>query len=144
MKVLKFTKFWIIAIVLAFWSSNVNAQSTLVVSEAEIVDALTNEFVENGMHDDIEFEFFGGRTSFIIKDASFAKIMISNLRFDYEKYKFWANAEIFADGEKFEETSLFGQYYFMTSVVVPKQYLDNGSQLNNEDFKEIGIRSLSE
>lgn len=93
--------------------SPAQADNLLLLGEGDIAEAVKKEFVEQGLEDKIELEFFGGQTSFALENVKAAKVMISKLKFDATQNKFSATAEIFADGNPYAKTSLSGRYYVM-------------------------------
>lgn len=113
----------------------------LVIGEDEVAAAVKKEFAEQGVDEDIDFEFFGGQSFFKFDDASAAKIMISNLKYEEAQNKFSANVEIFADGKSAANSSLQGKYYILTEVYVPARDISKGEVLSENDLKKIKVRS---
>ncbi len=111
-----------------------------IVSEAELADAIQKEFVEQGNEDEMEFEFFGGKTNFVIDEAEQAKVMVSHLKYDEAQNKFSATAEIFADGVSYAQTSLSGRYYVLDEIWVPAQNIDKGERITADKLKKIKVR----
>lgn len=115
-------------------------RAAAVVGEAELADAIRKEFVEQGNEDELEFEFFGGKTTFLIDEAEQAKIMVSQLKYDEAQNKFSATAEIFADGIPHAKTVLSGRYYVLDEVWVPSQNIDKGERITPDKLKKIKVR----
>ncbi len=116
------------------------AQAAVVVNEADVADALRKEFVEQGNEDEMEFEFFGGKTNFVIEEAVQAKVMISRLQYDEAQNKFSATAEIFADGVAHSSTVLSGRYYVLEEVFVPAKNIEKGERISADKLKTIKVR----
>jgi len=127
-------------IVLCLLLAAAKVEAAALVSEAELADAVKKEFVEQGNEDEMEFEFFGGKTSFAIEEAVQAKVMISHLKYDEAQNKFSATAEIFADGNSFAKTTLSGRYYILDEIWVPARNIDKGEKITNDDLKKIKVR----
>lgn len=137
---LKFIK---IIIALCLFVSTVQAKDldVMLLDEYDMSKALTKEFAEQGLDNELEFEFYGGKTRFELKETNMAKIMISNLMINEEQNKFMAEAEIFADGKEFEKTTLNGKYYTIIPVYVPAQDIAKGTTISTEMLKKIKIRA---
>lgn len=116
------------------------AQAEYRLTKADMTEAVKQEFVEQGLGDEVEIEIFGGKTDYYFEQANDAKIMLSNLETDEEQGKFNANAEIFADGEKTTETKLAGRYYKMVKVWVPVKDVVKDTIIKEDDLKEITVR----
>lgn len=116
------------------------AKAAVIVSEADIADAVKKEFVEQGIDQEMELELFGGQTSFVIDEASRFKIMVSTLKYDELQNKFSADVEIFADGSHYAKTALQGKYYLMTEISVPARNINKGEVIGSEDLKKISVR----
>ncbi len=134
---MKMWGFWLILICL--WTSSVSAQ-TRYLQENDFVVALEKEFVEQIGDDEIELEFFGGQTAFAFDDVQQLKIMMSAVKFDALQNKFWAEAEIFADGKSVAKTLLQGKYYILTEVVVPAKNINKGDLIKSDMLKNIKVR----
>ena len=117
------------------------AASPAVVGEQDLLDAVEAEFVEQGLDEAIDIEFYGGRTSFIYEDADQAKIMISRLRYDELQNKFTADVEIFADGQLRDKTVLQGKYYVLNEAWVPSVNIAKGECLTADKLKTVAVRS---
>jgi len=105
-----------------------------------VIEAVKKEFVEQGLEDKIELEFFGGQTSFALENVKAAKVMISKLKFDATQNKFSATAEIFADGNPYAKTSLSGRYYVMGEIWVPAVNIEKGEVISEDKLKTIPVR----
>ena len=117
------------------------ASTTLFVGEKEIADAVRKEFVEQGIDEQTELEFFGGQTTFALENAKQVRIMISGLNVDAEQNKFSVTAEIFADGNPAAKTSLYGKYYVMREVWVPSVLIEKGEVISTDKLKVFLVRS---
>ena len=135
---LKMWKFWLV--IACFWCGAANAD-TKYVQEADLAQALKNEFVEQVGEDEIELEFYGGQTSFVFECNEAPKVMISQSKFDALQNKFSANAEIFADGKSIATTFLQGKYYVLAEAWVPVQNIAKGSVITGDMLKKIKVRT---
>lgn len=120
--------------------SPAQADNLLLLGEGDIAEAVKKEFVEQGLEDKIELEFFGGQTSFALENVKAAKVMISKLKFDATQNKFSAIAEIFADGNPYAKTSLSGRYYVMGEIWVPAVNIEKGEVISEDKLKTIPVR----
>ncbi|MBE6453127.1 MAG: flagellar basal body P-ring formation protein FlgA [Alphaproteobacteria bacterium] len=116
------------------------AQASVLLSEADFVSALQKEFVEQGNDEKLELEFFGGQTSFVMNEATDAKIMISQLKTDDEQNRFSAKAEIFADGNLQETTNLTGRFFVLGDIYVPVRDIDKNEIISQEMLEQKAIR----
>ncbi len=123
--------------------TTVSAQGkdVLILDENDLGDAVRREFVEQGVDDETELEFFGGKTTFVLQDVETARIMISNLRIDEGQNTFSADAEIFADGEPVEKTRLSGKYYVKIWVYVPNRTIEKDTVIAEDMLKKISLRA---
>ena len=121
-----------------WWSSSL-AQATNVY-EDDFAKAIAKEFVEQVGDEEIELEFFGGKTVFELDNVAQVKIMISQAKFDALQNKFSAEAEVFADGEVKERTSLQGKYYVLGLVPVPAVNINKGEVISADKLKNVKIR----
>lgn len=128
---------------LLLMSAAVPAQGkdVLILDENDVNGAVRREFADQGVDDEIELEFFGGKTTFALQNAGLARIMISNLRIDEGQNTFSADAEIFADGEPVEKTRLSGKYYVRVSAYVPNRTIEKGTVIAEDMLKEISLRA---
>ena len=102
------------------------AVAAVLVREDDIASAVKTEFVNNGVEDELDLEFFGGQTSFSIAGASSFKIMITSLKFSEQQDKFSCRAEIYADGKLFATTDLTGKFYRIGEISVPARDIGKG------------------
>ncbi len=116
------------------------AVAAVLVREDDIASAVKTEFVNNGVEDELDLEFFGGRTSFSIAGASSFKIMITDLKFSEQQDKFSCRAEIYADGKLFAATDLTGKFYRIGEISVPARDIGKGEIIHNEDLKLVKMR----
>lgn len=117
------------------------AAEMLNITEKDIARAVTAEFAEQGLDEDLDLEFFGGQSSFVIEEAQTAKVMISDLKYDETQNKFSARVEIFADGKSAAVSNLQGKYYVLSEIWVPNRNINKGENLTAQDLKVIKIRS---
>lgn len=136
---LKFFKY-IIILGLFLGAGEAKADDVRILDENDMAQAVLKEFAEQGIGDDIEVEFFGGKTTFVLQDAGQARIMVSNLKVDEEQNKFTADAEIFADGEAVESTRLNGKYYVKVMAFVPAAAIEKGKIITENMLKEVSVR----
>lgn len=136
---LKFFKY-IIILGLFLGAGEAKADDVRILDENDMAQAVLKEFAEQGIGDDIEVEFFGGKTTFVLQDAGQARIMISNLKVDEEQNKFTADAEIFADGDSAGNTRLNGKYYVKVVAFVPAAAIEKGKIITENMLKEISVR----
>lgn len=116
------------------------AAETKYVQEADFDRALKQEFVEQGGDEEIELEFFGGKTYFALDDVSDVKIMVAEANFDELQNKFSAKVEVFADGKSVATTQLQGKYYVLGEVLVPERNINKGEIIAPEMLKAIKVR----
>lgn len=112
-----------------------------ILDEHDLNRAVLKEFAEQGVDEEIELEFFGGKTTFVLQDAGQARIMVSNLKIDEEQGTFSADAEIFADGEAADKTRLSGKYYVRISAWVPNKTIEKGTVIAEDMLKEVSLRA---
>lgn len=136
---LKFFKY-IIILGLFLGAGEAKADDVRILDENDMAQAVLKEFAEQGIGDDIEVEFFGGKTTFVLQDAGQARIMISNLKVDEEQNKFTADAEIFADGDSAGNTRLNGKYYVKVVAFVPAAAIEKGKIITENMLKEVSVR----
>lgn len=117
------------------------AAETLSVSEDEVASAVKNEFLEQGLDEDLDLEFFGGQSSFLIENAKVAKIMVSSLKYDETQNKFSVSVEVFADGKPVIRSMLQGKYYILAEAYVPNRNINKGEVISAADLKPVKIRS---
>lgn len=117
-----------------------NAFAAVSVTEDEVREAIADEFVEQGVNEDIDLEFFGGQTSFEIEKASKAKILVSKLRLNELQNKFDADVEVFADGKSFAKTEIQGKYYVLGEVFVPSTNIAKGELIKEDQLKAVKVR----
>lgn len=123
-------------IIIALFLFASSAQATVLLNEADFADAIKKEFVEQGKEENIELEFFGGQTSFVLDNANSVKIMLSQLDVDDEQGRFTAKAEIFADGNSEDVTNLTGRFFVLGEVYVPSKDITKGEVIT-EDMLEL-------
>lgn len=119
----------------------VQAKELLTIGLDEMSQAVRQEFVEQGIGGDIELEFFGGQTAFVLENVNEAKILISGLDVSEGQNKFTAEAEIFADGKLMDKTKLFGRYFVLTEVFMPAHDIAKDEIIKEGDLIKIKVRS---
>lgn len=117
------------------------AAETLSISEDDVAAAVEKEFAEQGLDEDLDLEFFGGQSSFVIQNAKSAKIMVTALKYDETQNKFSVNVEVFADGNPVIRSELQGKYYVLTEAYVPNRNINKGEVITAADLKVVKIRS---
>lgn len=117
------------------------ASASMTVTESEVSRAIAAEFAEQGLDEDLDLEFFGGQSSFVIENAKTAKVMISNLKYDELQNKFSAQVEVFADGRSVATSNLQGKYYVLSEAWVPSRNINKGESLTEQNLKAVKIRS---
>ncbi len=130
----------VIVLGLLFMPLVVEAKEGVYLGLDDISEAVVSEFVNQGLGDDVELEFFGGKTSFSIEDASVVKIMIIDLHVDEDSGKFTAEAEIFADGNSVAKTTLLGRAYMLGNVLVPIREIVKDEVIGSDDIKLVKMR----
>ncbi len=122
------------------------AQASVLLDERDFWAALQNEFVEQGREENVEFEFFGGQTSFVFEEAGKAKIMISQLKIDDEQGRFSGKVEIFADGKLSDTTVLSGKFYVLGEAYVPVADIAKGEVIKDSmlELKEIRLNRVKD
>lgn len=133
-----------IIIALFLFASPVHA--TVLLNEADFMDVIKKEFIEQGKEENIEVEFFGGQTSFVLDNANSAKIMVSQLDIDDEQGRFTAKAEIFADGNSNDVTNLTGRFFVLDEVYVPSRDIVKGEVIAEDmlELKAIRINRIKD
>ncbi len=119
---------------------NANAENLLIVREDEIAEAIKEEFVEQGLEETTDLEFFGGQTFFQIEGAQAAKILVSDLKADELQNKFSCKVEVFADGKPYAKTEVQGKYYVLGEVYVPARNINKGEVIAEDMLKTIRVR----
>lgn len=113
---------------------------TLNVTESDVSRAVAEEFAEQGLDEELELEFFGGKSSFAIENAKKAKIMAGGLKYDETQNKFSVRVEIFADGRSAAVSDLQGKYYVLDEARVPSRNINKGETLTEQDLKVVKVR----
>lgn len=119
----------------------VQAREILVLGTPEVSQAVKKEFADQGFGEEIELEFFGGQTEFVLNDADVAKVMISGLDISEGQNKFTAKAEVFADGKPVAQTKLYGRYFVITEVMLPIRDIAKDSIIKKEDLILSSLRA---
>ena len=134
-------RYWFVVFLWLMLVGDVFARESVTLTEDDMAQVIKAEFAEQGLGEDVEIEFFGGQTNFVIKEADHVKIMVSSLDISQGQNKFTAKAEIFADGQPAGQTKLLGRYFVMTEVMMPSHDISKGSILRKEDFVRAKVRS---
>lgn len=134
-------RYWLFIFGFLMFVETVFAREPVTLTEDDLAQAVKAEFAEQGLGEDVEIEFFGGQTNFVIKEVDHVKIMVSSLDISQGQNKFTAKAEIFADGKPAGQTKLLGRYFVMTEVVMPSHDISKGTILKKEDFVRAKVRS---
>ena len=118
------------------------AAEVLKVSERDIINAIIQEFSDQGLAEDenVDLELFGGQTDFQLKEAKEVKILINNLSIDEGLGRFKCEAEIFADRVSFVKSSLQGKFFLTAEVWVPGQNIAKNETINEDMLKVRKIR----
>lgn len=111
-----------------------------VINEGDINAAVKKEFVEKGISDNLELEFYGGQTFYDLGDKTDYKIMISALKTDEQQNKFSCRADIYANGKALATNELSGKYYRLDEIHVPARNIKKGETISDKDLKLITIR----
>lgn len=122
-------------------SFNSWAKELLIVGIDDVSEAVAKEFVEQGMGENIELEFFGGQTAFSFENADEAKIMVTDLNISENQNKFTATAEVFVDGKSAAETKLFGRYFEMVEVWLPVKDIARDAIIKEGDLAKVKMRA---
>lgn len=131
---------YFISCLLTLITFKANAQDLLIVREDEIAKAINEEFVEQGMDEATDLEFFGGQTVFQIEGAKIAKVLVSELKTDELQNKFSCKVEIFADGQPYAKTEIQGKYYVLGEIYVPAKNINKGEVITEDMLKTIRVR----
>ncbi len=117
-----------------------NAKDLLIVGNDEIIQAIQKEFVEQGMDEETDLEFFGGQTVFQVENAEVAKVLVSSLKTDALQNKFSCKVEIFADGKPYAISEIQGKYYVLGEAYVPTKNINKGEIISENMLKPIALR----
>ncbi len=134
-------KFWLIVFAFVLTIVPAWAKELLIIGIDEMSEAVAKEFVEQGMGENIELEFFGGQTAFSFENANEAKIMVTDLNISEDQNKFTATAEVFVDGKSVAETKLFGRYFEMVEVWLPLKDIAKDEIIKSEDLVNVKMRA---
>ncbi len=131
--------------ILAVWfllvgSFSAAASEPLMVREDEVTNAIKKEFLEQGVQENLDLEFFGGKTNFQFDAAEDAKILVTGLKLDELNNKFSCNLEVFADGRPFEKTEIYGKYYVLEDIYVPSRIINKGEVIDKDSLEKIRLR----
>lgn len=111
------------------------------VGEEDVKEAIRKEFFNLGETQEVDLEFFGGKTNFEIQEAKKIKIMVDALDKEEGNSKFKAKIVVFADGEEKYKSVISGKYYFLSEVFVPTRNIAKGDIIKEEDLRIIKIRA---
>ena len=132
---------WLVILVSLIVSFSAMARDTLTLGLEDMAAAVKQEFAEQGLGEDVELEFFGGQTSFVLRDVDHAKIMISGLDISEGQNKFTAKAEIFADGKSAGQARLLGRYFVMVEAWLPLHDIEKDAVITADDLVRTSLRS---
>lgn len=116
------------------------SDAALSVTGDDVTEAVRNAFVEEGIDENMDIEFFGGTTSFVLPKDSPFKIMVSNLKYDEGSNKFTCVVDVFAEGTLVGNSTLIGKYYLLDGVWVPARSINKGEIIKEKDLKQIMVR----
>ncbi len=119
---------------------HVNAYGALNVTGDDVTAALRDAFLNSGVEDAMDIEFFGGTTSFVLPRESSFKIMVSDLDYSEGGDKFSCHIDVFAEGQLVGSSDLIGKYYLLDRVYVPTRTINKGEIISAEDIKPIMFR----
>lgn len=134
-------RFWGTILAVLVLSTSAFAKDIITIGLEDVADAVVQEFANQGIEDKIELQFFGGKTAFVIENANDAKILISGLQLDAEQGRFEAGAEIFVDGNKYEETKLVGRYFTLIEIWAPANDIAKDSIIKESDLTTTLLKS---
>lgn len=117
------------------------AAFALTLGIDDVAEAVKAEFVEKGLGDSVDLEFFGGKTSFDIGNAKDFKILLDKLETSEGSDKFSVEAEIFADGESVAQTKLSGRYFVLQEIAVPLRDVSKDEIIKQEDVSYLMVRA---
>ncbi len=120
---------------------SLSVSAAVYVNEKDVSTALKEEFLNEGYEDEIEIEFFGGKTNYEFLEGNAFKIMIVNLKIDETQERFSSQAEIYVDGQVKGKTELSGKFYKLAEVYVPSRNIKKGEIIKEGDLKPIKIRN---
>ena len=132
--------FWI-GVLAFFMVGLAQARDVVSLGPQDFSFAVKKEFAEQGLGEDVEIEFFGGQTSYVVEHVDTVKIMISGLDISEGQNRFTAKAEIFADGKPFSLTKLYGRYFVVMEVVLPAKDILKDEVIKKEDLVKTTMRS---
>lgn len=111
------------------------------ITEDDIIKALKEEFLNQGVEEALDIELFGGQTTFLQEDDALFKVMISKLKYSDEDDKFSARADIFASGKAIGGTDLIGKFYRLEEISVPNRNINRGEIISASDLQSKLYRS---
>lgn len=134
-------RYWLIIFAGLAAAFAAQAREVLTLGLEEVSQAVRKEFVEQGINSDVELEFFGGQTAFVLENVEEAKILVSGLDVSEGQNKFTAEAEIFADGKPAGKTKLFGRYFVLTEAYVPARDIAKDAIIQEDDLAMVKMRA---
>lgn len=133
-------RYWLSGSFLTITLLAFSAQAEYRLDKTDILKAVKQEFIEQGIND-VELEIFGGKTDYYFEQANNAKVMLSDFKLDEEQGRFTSEAEIFADGEQMAKTKLVGRYYRMVKAWVPVRDIAKGKVISEDDLQELMVKA---
>lgn len=125
----------------AFCSSFSEAKANGVyVSKEDVVNAIVEEFENQGVEDNIEIEFFGGQTNFSFEKGKSFKILVSSLVYDEGGSKFSCSLDIFVDEKHAQNANLQGRYFKIAEIYVPSININRGEIITEDMLKQLSVR----
>lgn len=123
-----------------FCFSHSKAKAGVYVGKEDVLNAVMEEFENQGFEDDIEIEFFGGQTNFEFEKGNSFKILVSSLLYDETSAKFSCSLDVFVDEKHAQNSNLQGRYFKLLEIYVPSQNINKGDLITDEMVKVITIR----
>ena len=130
----------IFAILVLSLFMHAHAHAALMVTKDDVAAALKEAFLNSGIEDAMDIEFFGGSTNFALPQDSNFKIMVSDLDYSEGGDKFSCHIDVFADGKLISGSDLIGKYYLLDRVYVPSRTINKGELISSSDIKPIMYR----
>ncbi|MBQ9235068.1 MAG: flagellar basal body P-ring formation protein FlgA [Alphaproteobacteria bacterium] len=127
-------------LILIGWQMLALGAAAAELSEDRLLQAIKDEFAEQGESENIELEIFGGKTHYEFADAKDVKVLLSDLKIDAGQGRFTVNAEIFADGDLQDKNKIIGRYFVMKEVWVPAKDIAKDAVIMENDLQKSALR----
>ena len=111
-----------------------HAHALVNIGEDDVKESVRKEFFNLGETQEVDLEFFGGKTNFEFQEAEQAKVMVDSLEKNEENSKFKAKIIVFADGKEAENSVISGKYYLLSEVYVPARNIAKHTTALNTGF----------